>query len=430
MTAPATRIDQLLAAADAAQAARDVDTAARHLQDVLAIDPAHPRALNTLGLRALHRGDARTGADLLRRATQADGTAAALWFNLSTALRALGDDAGELAALDASLARDPYMLHALLAKGQLHERIGDHANATRTYTGLLKASPPNPRMPPAIANALAHAHDYVTAHANAFAAALDTALGNVRAAAPAGATARFDRAVDAMTGRNRVYYPEPTGLNFPFVPAIEFFDRSHFPWLAALEAATPAIQAELAALLDGGGDGFAPYVAYAPGTPVNQWEELNHSTRWSAFFLARDGELIAEHRARCPATAAALDALPQLDIAGRGPAAFFSLLRPRTHIPPHTGVTNIRSIVHLPLIVPPGCHFRVGGSTRAWRIGEAFVFDDTIEHEAWNSSDDLRAVLIFDVWNPYLTAAERDLLRALYPAVDARGSAAPGFNDA
>ena len=85
---------------------------------------------------------------------------------------------------------------------------------------------------------------------------------------------------------------------------------------------------------------------------------------------------------------------------------------PRTHIPPHTGVTNTRLTVHLPLIVPPNCGFRVGSETREWVPGKAWVFDDTIEHEAWNRSDAPRAVLIFDIWNPILTAAERDLVRA------------------
>ena len=66
--------------------------------------------------------------------------------------------------------------------------------------------------------------------------------------------------------------------------------------------------------------------------------------------------------------------------------------------------------------------FRVGGETREWHEGEAFVFDDTIEHEAWNDSDHLRAVLIFDVWNPWLTLAERDLIRGLF----ASGSAVLG----
>ncbi|MBS0504324.1 MAG: aspartyl/asparaginyl beta-hydroxylase domain-containing protein, partial [Proteobacteria bacterium] len=47
--------------------------------------------------------------------------------------------------------------------------------------------------------------------------------------------------------------------------------------------------------------------------------------------------------------------------------------------------------------------------------------DDTIEHEAWNDSDKLRAVLIFDVWNPYITPLERDLVSCFYTESDATG---------
>jgi aspartyl/asparaginyl beta-hydroxylase (cupin superfamily) len=114
--------------------------------------------------------------------------------------------------------------------------------------------------------------------------------------------------------------------------------------------------------------------------------------------------------ALCPETAAALAAVPQNHIPGRAPTAFFSILRPGAHIPPHTGVTNTRAIIHLPLVVPDDCWFRVGGETRLWREGEAFAFDDTIEHEAHNGSGEPRIVLIFDVWNPHLSEDEQEFL--------------------
>ncbi len=49
-------------------------------------------------------------------------------------------------------------------------------------------------------------------------------------------------------------------------------------------------------------------------------------------------------------------------------------------------------------------------------MNEAWVFDDTIEHEAWNDSDELRIILIFDVWNPFLSEAERELITAMLHA--------------
>jgi aspartyl/asparaginyl beta-hydroxylase (cupin superfamily) len=104
-------------------------------------------------------------------------------------------------------------------------------------------------------------------------------------------------------------------------------------------------------------------------------------------------------------------------VPGHAPTAFFSILDAHTHIPPHTGVTNTRLTVHLPLIVPEDCSFRVGSERREWSAGRAWVFDDTIEHEAWNGSDAPRAILIFDIWNPYLSEAERAVVRAATEAV-------------
>jgi aspartyl/asparaginyl beta-hydroxylase (cupin superfamily) len=100
----------------------------------------------------------------------------------------------------------------------------------------------------------------------------------------------------------------------------------------------------------------------------------------------------------------------------------FSLLAPDTAIPPHCGVNNARLVCHLPLIVPDGCWFRVGGETRHWRPGEAFVFDDTVEHEALNPTDQLRVVFIFDVWHPDLSPVERAAVTALIEAEGAAGA--------
>ena len=104
------------------------------------------------------------------------------------------------------------------------------------------------------------------------------------------------------------------------------------------------------------------------------------------------------------------------DISGLCPNAMFSALAPRTRIPPHHGETNARVVVHLPLVVPPGCSYRVGFEERRWKVGEILAFDDSIEHEARNDGDELRVVLIFDVWNPLLSAGERDMVRAISAA--------------
>ena len=67
-----------------------------------------------------------------------------------------------------------------------------------------------------------------------------------------------------------------------------------------------------------------------------------------------------------------------------------------------------------PLVVPPACGFRVGNEVREWDEGRLIIFDDTIEHEAWNESDRDRVVLIFDIWRPELSAQERREVAALF----------------
>ncbi len=91
---------------------------------------------------------------------------------------------------------------------------------------------------------------------------------------------------------------------------------------------------------------------------------------------------------------------------------------------------NSRLICHLPLIVPPGGWLRVGGETRFWEEGRLLIFDDSIEHEARNPSDRLRVVLIFDIWRPELSEAERRGVSAIFDAIDAYSPNAAPQQDA
>jgi aspartate beta-hydroxylase len=100
-----------------------------------------------------------------------------------------------------------------------------------------------------------------------------------------------------------------------------------------------------------------------------------------------------------------------------GPEALYSVFAAGTHLLPHRGVTNARAVSHLPLVVPPDCALRVGGDEHTWREGRTVVFDDTYEHEAWNRSQEVRVVLIADVWNPHLSAGERAAIHDVITAI-------------
>lgn len=415
------RVAQLLSAAAAEQRAQRPHAAIPYLEQVIALTPDHPQALNSLGTHALGLGDFVRARGLFADAAAADPNEPVLWLNLARAHRELGNDAGELAALDRVLAIDARFFMALLRKAQLLQRTGQDALAGTIWSNASAVAPPLDQLTPELRQILADGQAFALQQQRQFGTALDKAMAPHLQGLRSTETRRVQAAMDAMLGRRQIYANVCEGMHVPFLPADEFLDRDHFPWLDELEAATPAIRAECRDLLEKGDAGFAPYVQYPSGYPESKWSELDHSERWSAYFLWRHGQRIDEHCDRCPETAALMARLPLADHEGRAPTVFFSLLHPKTRIPPHTGVTNARTIIHLALIVPDGCGFRVGGETRAWVEGHAFAFDDTIEHEAWNDSDQLRAVLIFDVWNPHISPVERALVNHFYTAADVNG---------
>jgi aspartate beta-hydroxylase len=408
---------RMVQASRAAAAAGRTDEADQLLARVAHLAPAHPAVLNELGSRMMQRGDAARARDLFQRATQADPGHPALWSNLAASLHALGLLPEELQAVERALALEPRHLPALLQKGSLLEASGDARNAARVWRNALATLPPGQTAPETVADLIEHARAAIARDDELLAAALEERLAEIRTRHGGGPYRRVQHCIDLLTARRRRFDPQPTFLYFPEIPAVEFFERGDFPWLDAIEAGADEIRAELMSVLTSDREGLEPYIAYPQGLPLNQWKELNHSRRWSAYFLWNQSVPQPAHLARCPRTAQLLESAPQCDVAARGPTAFFSILDANTRIPPHSGVINIRLTVHLPLIVPPNCGLRVGSETREWVPGKAWVFDDTIEHEAWNLSDIPRAVLIFDIWNPFLTPAERDLVRGVTETV-------------
>ena len=373
--------------------------------------PNHPAVLNELGVRMLDRGSAQQAQALFERATQADPKHPALWANLASSLKALGRRTEELDALTKALELEPRHLSALLQKGAFYEERGDTRVAARVYQNLFACLPPGAEVPPTIKDAVTHAKQVVDKDLAALTTELESPLAQIREKHGGRRERRVDLCLETLMGKRQPYYSQPTWMYMPELPAIEFFERSDFPWLDAFEAESPGIRKELLQVMVADRDGLQPYIDFPPDMPLDQFRELNRSRRWSAYFLWNQSAAVASHLARCPITARLLETAPRCRIEGRAPTAFFSILDANTRIPAHVGVTNTRCTVHLPLVVPPDCGFRVGSTTREWVPGQAWVFDDTINHEAWNLSDTPRAILIFDIWNPLLNAAERDMIQ-------------------
>ncbi len=374
--------------------------------------PQHPLVLNEAAARLLRSGNSAGAAALLEKIAEAESASPEIWFNLAIALRKLGRVDEAITALDRVIEIEPRNIPALLEKGSLQEQRDEPRAAAISYRMALQMIPPGFK-PPGFELSLQRAQQVVEANNRALEAYIEGGLTELKARFPKEAFSRFDQCVDIILQKRRVSRQQPTFMYFPELPAIEFYDRAHFPWLASIEAAADDIRAELLNVLSEGPSALDPYVTVPKGVALEQWRELNNSRRWGVYSLWNEGKAFPEHIARCPRTVEALSVRPPWDVPGNGPTALFSVLDAKTRIPPHTGPVNTRLVVHLPLIVPPGCGFRVGGQQRAWEPGKAFVFDDSIDHEAWNDSDVPRAVLIFDTWSPFLTEAERELIRAL-----------------
>jgi aspartate beta-hydroxylase len=366
--------------------------------------------------RALHARDAAAALCLLRQAEALEPGDPEIKMQLALALRLSGDLDGAIQVLDVVLTTDPYHLLALLSKGFILEKAGRPRAAAETYRNALQSLPEGQEPPAGLKAPIERARAAVREDAAEAEAFLRRSVEETRARHAGDRLDRFDLGLKVLAGTARAFQPQPMLFHYPKLPAEEFYERELFPWLGELEAGAEAIREELLVVMREDLEGFDPYIQYPPGAPVNQWVELNHSPRWNSYFLWKDGARLDDHCERCPRTAGLLARLPMLDQPGFGPTAMFSVLEPHTHIPAHTGSTNTRAIVHLPLILPGQCRFRVGHDVREWKMGQAWVFDDTMEHEAWNDSDKTRVVLIFDVWNPCLSAAERELVTTVMAA--------------
>lgn len=181
--------------------------------------------------------------------------------------------------------------------------------------------------------------------------------------------------------------------------------HEQFPFLKDLEAGWKDALEELDNLLYAEVEANVSY--------FHPWKETIYTGNWDVYSLYWQGKKDKKNCERCPKTTALVEAVPGMVSAG------FSALAPNTHIEPHVGYTDEVLRCHLGLIVPKPlldcdrrssppmdagtCWLRVGEDIYNWTPGKAFVFDDTIEHEALNCGDRTRFILLIDFKKPFET---------------------------
>jgi hypothetical protein len=342
-------------------------------------------------------------------------------FLLAQACRVEGDEPAERGAIDQLLALQPTHLGALLMKGAALARAGDDDGAMASYQASLAVADQARRgghiLPAMLANEVNRAAQWVRGYVAERTARIDRALAD-GGFGPGKHSAAVEEALAILRGEAPIQVQQPTSFYFPGLPQRSFYEREEFDWAPALEERAGTIKAELEALLRSQAEEFEPYIGAdadrSGGTAPNA--HLAGDASWSAFHLLKGGVPVEGHAERFPETLAALQLAPLPRIADRSPMALFSLLKPGAHIRPHHGLFNFRLICHLPLIVPSDCTLRVGNQRRQWREGQLLIFDDSMEHEAWNRSIQQRIILLFEVWRPEIGEADREALRVLLEA--------------
>jgi aspartate beta-hydroxylase len=359
-------------------------------------------SLIDLADQAMARGDVRQAASFLELASQ-HGHDASTLLRLATVRRSIGDLPGATQAAAAAVELSPRNFLMALLLGSLREASGAYHAAERAYRVACAYAPLDTSTQPAMGNQLERARRRVEAaeswrkhllewHADGEFQALTSDeerrlrhfRGNILENLDAGPTA------------------PPTFL-LPGIRPRRYFNPAAFGGAAELEAQTATIRNEFLALTEGVS---AEIGARLTGLHAAE-SDAGRTGNWSMIPLIRNGSVANEFAARCPETMRLAEGLELPRLGLISPSLYFSVLEPNSRIAPHTGITNARVILHLPLIVPADCGFRVGGEARSWEVGKAMVFDDMTLHEAWNDSDRIRVVLIADLWRPELSPLER-----------------------
>jgi aspartate beta-hydroxylase len=401
----------------------ELDRAETYAKHVLAGRPEQHEALEFVIKRALARQDFQSIIDVIERAAAAGTREPELYRVLGYAHENVGNTVSAGTAFENSLALAPEQFQLWLKLGQMREAAGQEHPALIAYFRAITTAQREGRWlsdettAPALQQRVRHAVKFTAQGRERL---YSKAIESIRLREGAAAMQRVERSIELYMGLEAPVYnspvQRPTFLYFPGLPAAGFFPRELFPWMDELEANTDAIRKEALGVL-AAGDALEPFLGPGSDMATDQLRNDRGKPVWDAFFFYRHGKRYDDNCERCPITARMLDRMPCARIDAHAPETLFSVLTPGSHILPHTGVTNLRAVAHLPLIIPPDCAIRVGDEQRTWEEGKAFVFDDTYEHEAWNFSEQTRVVLITDVWNPYLTDAEREATRDLVVAI-------------
>lgn len=365
----------------------------------LSLNPEHAGALGCLGMLRLQEGKVDEGIVLLRRAVAQDPNSAEAHNGLGAGLQCLGAYDEALACHDKALALAPGYSDAVLHRGRALQALDRGVEAIGCYEAVLTEAPSDARTQLLLASALeASGRDEEAFVRYRNAASLDPKLAEYLSKA----LAKYGQhhQVSAQAGMQRINLYIRSFLTnqgnarmgiYPDLSSAAFHDTARLPGALALEQNYEAIRLEI------------------EGLAATEFQE----GREGAFVFYENGRKNDDNCARCPLIARLIES--HNAVRTQAGLLYVSKLSPGTHLKAHRGPTNVRLRCHLGIRIPDGdSGLKVAGETRRWEEGRCIVFDDSLEHEVWNHTQEPRVVLIIDFWHPHLTPTEIAYLEGLH----------------
>lgn len=373
----------------------------------LSLNPDHPGALGCLGMLRLQQGNTDEAVSLLRRAVAQDPNSAEAQNGLGAALQSLGSYDEALACHDRAIALAAGSRDSLTHRARALQALGRTTEAIASYEKALAETPRDAQTQLALASVLEASgrdEEAFVRYRNAanldprLADHLSKALARYRQKHQAAAQAGMQR-INHYIGSFLTNQADARMGTYPGLSSIPFHDKARFPGALALEQNYQAIGGEIRGL--------------AETEFQEESEGLKERGAWDVFLFYERGRKNEENCARCPVITRLIES--HNTVRSQAGLIYASKLSPGTHIKSHRGPTNVRLRCHLGIAIPEGdCGLKVGGETRQWHEGQCLIFDDSVDHEAWNHTALPRIVLIIDFWHPDLTPVEVAYLEGLY----------------
>ena len=386
-------------------------------QEILALEPGNHEANGYLCSEFLRRGNAPDAVRYGERAIEAKHDDMQLHYTLAKAYQQLLAQPDCEAHLNVIAAEQPYAFICLLFVARAQEQRGESWRALLTYTRAINTAQlrgfwhdresTQPWLLSAVQHGVKFARERRIAFYREWLDALSARHGRDE-------MRRVAECLQMFLGVKRLEYADrrqkPSFLYFPGLPVAPVFPREALAFADWYESHAERIREEAERVLKERNEEITAFHYDLPEDRRN----FTAGANWDAYFFFDNGERFDEHHKACPETSNALAQLPLCRVREHSPEVCFSLMRPGAHILPHRGVTNTRTVLHLGLDIPSGCALNLTEVQELqWEAGKCFAFDDTYEHEAWNRSDRTRVILLCDIWNPYLTAPEREAIADL-----------------